>query len=64
MGVKLQQEIFRLDPKDLPQCYEPLEGRMGAPMEVTLLESGGVPVRVKDAAVARQRPLFPLRVWL
>lgn len=26
--------------------------------------NGGVPVRVKDAAVARQRLLFPLGVWL
>lgn len=46
---------------------EPLGCRMEAPRKVSFPESGangGVPVRVKDAAVARQRLLFPLGVWL
>lgn len=67
MGLKLQQEVFRLDPKEAfhtarsPWNREwKLPGRSVSQKVV----NGGVPVRVKDAAVARQRLLFPLGVWL
>lgn len=66
-GLKLQQEAFRLDPKEtFLAARNPWNGKWKLPGRSVSQKvvNGGVPVRVKDAAVARQRLLFPLGVWL
>lgn len=67
MGVKLQQEVFKLHPKEIfLTARRPWKGEWKLPGRSVSQQvgNGGVPVRVKDAAVARQKLLFPLWVWL
>lgn len=65
--LKLPQKVFRLDPKEtFLTARSPWNGKWKLPGRSVSQKvvNGGVPVRVKDAAVARQRLLFPLGVWL
>ena len=67
MRVKLQQEVFRLDPKEtFLTARNPWDGEWKLPGRSVSQKvvNSGVPVRVKDVAVARQRLPFPLGVWL
>ena len=70
-GVKLQQRVLRLDTPPPPQeafltARSPWDAEWKLPGRSISqkVANGGVPVRVKDAAVARQRLLFSLGVWL
>lgn len=51
---------------NLPRCRAPWNREWMLPGRSVSqnMANGGVPVRVKDAAVARQRLLLPLGVWL
>ena len=67
-GGKLQQRVLKLDPPEeaFLTARSPWDAEWKLPGRSVSqkVATGGVPVRVKDAAVARQRLLFPLGVWL
>lgn len=66
---KLVLKVCRLKPKKRPSSLvvvKPLKWIMETPREVSFPEAvtGGVPIRLKDAAVARQKRQSHLEEWL